>query len=189
MTYTYPSGRTPQEVYDDLYETTEYGRRGRGINVFHGIEVIDQTKGYESMLNVGCGLPDYAQHVPWIGSYVGCDISPHVVKYHNDEGRACIHEDVTAGLNLTSNQFDVVACFDVMEHIPEEDVDFALSELARVAKHMTLLTIAYAQTRRAGTQGEPLHICIHGPDWWIPRIEAATGGKVEMVANCFVVRL
>ncbi|KKM04580.1 hypothetical protein LCGC14_1762860, partial [marine sediment metagenome] len=74
-------------------------------------------------------------------------------------------------------------------HIPPMYVDFALSELGRVAKHMILLTIAYGPTCRAGTQGEPLHITLHGPDWWKVRIEAMTGGKVEMVDNCFVVRL
>ena len=189
MTFKYPTGRSPQEVYEDLYENTDYGRRGRGINVYHGYQVIHLTKEYKSMLNVGCGLPDYSQHVPWIEHYGACDISPHVVQYHYDAGRFCFQADLTEALPCKDNLYDVIGCFDVLEHIPEEDVDFALSELGRVAKHMILLTIAYAPTRRDGTLGEALHICIHDPGWWTKRIEAATGGKVEMIANCFVVRL
>jgi ubiquinone/menaquinone biosynthesis C-methylase UbiE len=43
-----------------------------------------------------------------------------------------------------SNSFDLVVCFQVLEHIPFNDFDRALSEIARVTKRKAIISLPYA---------------------------------------------
>lgn len=189
MTVVYPNGRTQQEIYESLYTNTDYGRKGRGDD-FLGQGAIHLAKHCRSMFNVGCGLHDYRPHVPWIERYACCDISEHIVDYQLGLGRLCVQEDLTEGLDALTDSFDVVICMDVLEHIPEESVGFALSELGRCARKMVMLHISYKQTLRTGTQGEPLHLTCESPDWWREKIQENIGvPNVKMRSNTFVVEL
>lgn len=71
-------------------------------------------------------------------------------------------------------QFDVVGCADVMEHIPEEDVDTVLADLASFCKPdgVILFSISGNIAFKAFEDGENLHCTIRSLDWWKERIEA-----------------
>ena len=71
-------------------------------------------------------------------------------------------------------QFDVVGCADVMEHIPEEDVDTVLADIASFCKEdgVILFSISGNPAVKAFTDGENLHCTIRSMDWWKERIEA-----------------
>ncbi len=62
--------------------------------------------------------------------------------------------------------FDLVTCTDVMEHILEEDVPAALSELARVARGPVLLTICHEPDRPGKYGPDTLHVTVKGRPWW-----------------------
>jgi len=46
-------------------------------------------------------------------------------------------------LDLKANSFDVVCCFQVLEHIPLSDFEIAINELRRVSKKYVVLSLPY----------------------------------------------
>ena len=70
-------------------------------------------------------------------------------------------------------QFDVVGCADVMEHIPEEDVDTVLKDLTSFCKSdgVLLFSISGNKAFKAFEDGENLHCTIRSIDWWKTKIE------------------
>lgn len=64
------------------------------------------------------------------------------------------------------NKFDVVTCMDVMEHIPEEDVDLVIAEIARVGKEC-LFGISYRSSIRMDME---LHVTRHNCAWWAEKM-------------------
>jgi SAM-dependent methyltransferase len=71
-------------------------------------------------------------------------------------------------------QFDVVGCADVMEHIPEEDVDTVLKDLTSFCKPdgVLLFSISGNKAMKAFEDGENLHCTIRSMDWWKDKIES-----------------
>ena len=59
----------------------------------------------------------------------------------------CVAGDVRS-LYLGSNEFEVVLCSEVLEHIPENDLELACRELARVARRFVLIGVPFEQDLR-----------------------------------------
>ena len=188
MTHIYPTGRSAQDVYEALYTETTYGRHGRG-EFFHGKPVLHHAKDCASFLNVGCGVPNYRLHLPKDINYACCDISPTAVQHQLEMGNACVWADLTLGLPWQNVKYEALGCFDVLEHIQPDAVDFALSELRRVATKVLLLHIAYAPARWHGPDRELLHLTVQPAEWWSERIKANCGGEVIYEHEHFVVKL
>lgn len=70
-------------------------------------------------------------------------------------------------------QFDVVSCADVMEHVPEEDVETVLKDLVSFCKPdgTLMFSISGNKAMKAFTDGENLHCTIRPMSWWKDKIE------------------
>lgn len=73
-------------------------------------------------------------------------------------------------------QFDVVGCADVMEHVPEEDVETVLADIASFCKEdgVIMFSISGNKAFKSFEDGENLHCTVHPIDWWKNKIEAIT---------------
>lgn len=69
--------------------------------------------------------------------------------------------------------FDLVICCDVLEHVPEEDAQWIMEDIAGHARRGVFLVIACYPAKKSLPSGENAHITQHPPAWWKPRIEAA----------------
>ncbi len=66
--------------------------------------------------------------------------------------------DIAKQTMLATNQFDYCISFDVLEHISESCIPFALEEMGRIAKNIIL---------KVACSGEPpLHLCVKSVGWW-----------------------
>lgn len=123
-------------------------------------------------LDVGCGVGHVARYLGgYYDSVYGCDISKEAiakaVDLHKGHGLGFIEGTVTK-LPYQPNQFDLVTCFDVLEHLVERDILLARAELMRVRKRGQAILISVS-TRPSASQdiyGMNLHRTVRPVSWW-----------------------
>jgi len=76
--------------------------------------------------------------------------------------------------------FDLVICTDVMEHIPEEDVQDVLDDIFDHADKGVFLTIAQFPAKKTLPNGENAHCTLESSEWWNERIENANKKGVDV---------
>lgn len=87
--------------------------------------------------------------------------------YHPDVNILKGHQVKAFGQQLPyrDNQFDLYFCCEVLEHIPEENIDEVLTEAKRISDEC-FFTIATRDDEPFNT-----HICIHNGQWWMDKFE------------------
>lgn len=73
--------------------------------------------------------------------------------------------------------FDLVVCTDVLEHCPEEDLDWILGEIFGFARYGVYLCIACYPAKKTLPNGENAHVTVRPPDWWRERLERAASRR------------
>ena len=101
----------------------------------------------QSFLDAGCGEGFVARRVIDAVSGIsltGCDVSQtalEIAAAANPEGRFVAGSVVD--LPFPDRSFDVVSCFEVLEHLPDDLPRIALSELGRVARQAVVLSVPH----------------------------------------------
>lgn len=131
----------------------------------------------ESILDVGCGDGAFCRYLESQNiSATGIDIAQDGGDIRN--------------LYLDNNAFDWSTAFDVLEHIPVDELDLALSEMKRVAKKGMMFSICFRDSIYK-VQGRSLHETVKPAEWWLSLLK--NYGKVEvykMYSTCgyYIVR-
>jgi len=132
-------------------------------------------------LDVGCAKGFIVKGLSELGvdSY-GIDPSKYALSQaHPDIKEKLIH-GIAQSIPFCDKSFDVVTCFDVLEHIPERDVSKVLSEMLRVTNKWLILRVV---TEELEDDMDTSHDTIHDKVWWNKKIEK-TGSIVESL-ECF----
>lgn len=74
---------------------------------------------------------------------------------------------------LPTGTFDAVISTDVLEHCPEEDLDWILEEIFSYATRLVYLCIACYPAGKTLPTGENAHITIKPPGWWVDKLIVA----------------
>lgn len=92
-----------------------------------------QKPDFTNALEVGFGNGKFLQYCLDKGwSITGTEINPLLVEIAQENGfEAVLSENLS---ELSSNQFDLVAAFDVLEHLPQDQILFFLQQVNRVLK-------------------------------------------------------
>jgi len=143
--------------YTCCYSKKNYrmAKRNRA-RAFKDIMSIPDRANY---LDVGCGRGetlDMANHLDRSGVF-GVEIVPSL----------CLRYRVTqasiTNLPFADNSMDYVSCYDVLEHLPTEDVETALSELWRVTDKALFIT---TNDHKSNYLGLDLHLTRKPREWW-----------------------
>lgn len=172
----YRSNYIDDDNHSHLYEK-EYSASGL-------LHVIDEASiEYHTVLDVGCGRGNGIAHLKQKQKDVyGVEISHTAVNAAKQKGLDVIQGSITS-IPYPENKFDLVVSTDVVEHLYEEDVIVALTELKRVSKKYIALKIAPCKER--GTVDllnnlherglfkdiDNLHITSKPPEYWIRLLE------------------
>ena len=120
------------QVGSDHYSNKSYDAKERFISYWHQINEIRQLNPAK-MLEVGIGngfvtsyLRDKELNVT--GLDIAYDLKPDVV-------------GSVLAMPFIAESFDLVACYEVLEHLPYEDFLKALRELARVSQEDVVLSL------------------------------------------------
>jgi ubiquinone/menaquinone biosynthesis C-methylase UbiE len=102
-------------------------------------------------LDAGCGagftLARLAARAD-ISRVVGVEPNPHALARARQHGRPCVQGDARA-LPFAENCFDVITCFDVLQHLDSGGDERALRELNRVLRDEGVVVVRTNAARRA----------------------------------------
>lgn len=126
-----------------------------------------EPEGHKTYLDVGCGPAETREMTGlW---WRGCDVVESVC--------GALDVDLIPGAHdlgiYNDKEFHIATCNDVLEHMLEEDIPAALSELSRVTTHAILLGIS----QKPGTW----HLCIQTTQWWVEAIAANIKGDATLI--------
>jgi hypothetical protein len=69
-----------------------------------------------------------------------------------------------------SGTFDAVICTDVMEHIPEDSVDYVIEQVLDKATKLVIFRIAISESQAVLPDGQNAHVTVQNSPWWRERI-------------------
>ena len=139
-------------------EHTEYGNGG-GLKFYlqHIIDLVQDTKA-ETLLDYGCGKAEgylhHKHHKNW-GDIMPSLYDPAISEYEV----------------LPDGNFDGVISFDVLEHIPKEQIPETFQTIFSKAKKFVFLGIATAPADAILPNGENAHCTIEPIGWWETMVE------------------
>lgn len=128
------SGQFNIQVSKDHY-FEQYDDISRFIAYFYQIDLIRQLKP-QNVLEIGVGNKTVSNYLKYHGIKIDtCDF---------DESLEPDYVADIRNLPFEENSYDAIMACEVLEHIPWEDVDKALSELYRISKKHAIISIPYA---------------------------------------------
>lgn len=155
---------TPEEKYNIAYKEEEYQLPSIGG---HCVDWVMRKMKFKNVLDVGCGMGHAVLGFLKAGKQArgieSCDylletfLKPMVQMDIIEKGRM-------QQIPVKTEQFDLVMATDVLEHIPEEDIEQCLRELVRVSKKYIFATVSTVPAIRCSEL--KLHETVKPLHWW-----------------------
>ena len=125
------------QVHDEhYYDFLNYVNKKRFISCYYQLRYIYHINP-KNILEIGVGCDLLKKFLGDTFSYKTLDI--------NEALKPDVVGDV-AQLPLKDNVFDLVACFQTLEHLPFSEFEPALKEIARVSRKDVLISLPYSST-------------------------------------------
>lgn len=153
-------------AYKEMHATRHYGSSATEMHLQAIADIVRHIRP-NSILDYGCGRSDLAAHF-WL-----------------DGGRRIVRYDpaIPAFASMDKEQFDLVLCCDVLEHIPMACVDRVLSECRSRGKR-AVFTISMKPSRAKLPDGRNAHVTLLNADEWTRWIENYYG-KVRRIKTAW----
>lgn len=182
------------ELYRDMHL---HGERFRGIEpdkTFAGkslrphlptIKALVERTGARTILDYGSGkgrLYGKALEIEGAGHW------DSVAQYWGVERVTCYDPAFPPFSELPAGRFHGVVSTDVLEHCPEEDVEWIVHEMFSFAERFLFATIACYPARKRLPNGENAHCTIRPAEWWQAILAAAARTRPGVFWEAHVVR-
>ncbi|OLP59924.1 hypothetical protein BJF93_10005 [Xaviernesmea oryzae] len=161
-------------IYDDVYQRVpgyQTPLSSPGLRVAYKAADLIRASGPDH-LDVGCGLGfvvEALRNIPFRKNSRGADVSRVACQGANTRlGEERAFEIQAGRLPFEDQSFDLVTCFDVLEHLDLPDVERLRMEINRVAKPGAL-QIFNISLRDSGTRdlnNESVHRTVRPAYWW-----------------------
>ncbi len=162
-------------LYAEMYHDPHYGmpefRRDRVKELLILNHRGDQPK---SLLDVGTGRGETIRLAAQIGytPVAGTETVDELIKADERIGYGLL-----PNISAPTGYYDIVTCFEVIEHLRPDDVIPALEELARLAKQKVIISVCTAPDIRGGVN---LHPSYRTEDQWIETFKVAWGDDARI---------
>jgi len=160
-------GLRPENTFPGLSLPKQAGRIKRLIEITAAQNVLDygSGKGRQYDLRKLRGLDDRGEVHESIQDYWGVDFVQ------------CYDPCYEAFAKLPAGRFHGVICTDVLEHCPEEDIDWIIDELFGYAERFVFANVACYPAKKHLPSGENAHCTIKPPGWWREHLERAAAKR------------
>ena len=143
-------------------KNSENSYNGKTTSLYGDIikKIIEQNN-YKTLLEYGCGKAFYYENQFFLNNkkinslkdYWGVDVRLY---------DPCFEKFSV----LTTKKSDLTICIDVLEHIPEEDINWVLKEFFKLTQFMVFMNISCVSSGALLPNGENAHINIQTPKIW-----------------------
>ncbi len=116
-----------------------------------------------SVLDVGCGSGEFLRWLPAFQLKVGFDLSHEALIRAGSWGV----QGSVAALPFPAASFDLVTCFEVLEHLSHETFPLALQELQRVSRKYIILSVPHREVLSESLVWCPRCSCAFNPSWHV----------------------
>ena len=140
-------------------------------------QLIDAT-GARTILDYGAGKG--MQYRPQRIVVEGKHVADGVAEYWDVDEVRCYDPGYPAHRALPAEKFDGVISTDVLEHCPEEDLDWILDEILGFATRFVFLNVACFPARKSLPNGENAHITLRPPHWWREALAARAAARPDL---------
>ena len=126
-----------KQVDKDYYSWTYYMDKERWVSYYHQISQFHKMKDCNSVLEIGAGLDVNKKHFE--------EFLPHV-EYKTLDIAEDLNPDFVGSAHqipLPDKSFDAVVAFEILEHIPFEQFETALTEIKRVARKRVVISLPH----------------------------------------------
>lgn len=155
-----------KSFFDNLYELEKGSAPGVGSFVWDNLQIPADVK---SILDVGCWRGDFLNSLPDTYDKTGVDICEEPLKNVRAKTISCSIEK----LPFPSEGFDMVTCFEVLEHLPYNVFSRSVSEIERVSRKYIAVSVpnrqmlkqAFVKCRHCG--------CLFNPDYHVRSFDPA----------------
>ena len=146
------------ELYKEIHENQNVYNGSALILHAQSIKDIIEMLNVKTILDYGCGK--------------GKQYSKEKIheEYFKGIQPAMYDPAVDQFSDLPKGKFDLVICTDVLEHIPEEDLNDFLQELYSKADTAVYLGICNIPADTFLSDGRNAHITLKSFDWWVEKI-------------------
>jgi len=146
------------ELYKEIHETKDVYNGSALILHAQSIKDIIDMFNIKTMLDYGCGK--------------GKQYSEEKIheEYFRNIQPAMYDPAVNQFSEIPKGKFDLVICTDVLEHIPEEDLDTFLKELYSKADTAVYFGICNIPANTFLSDGRNAHVTLKSFDWWVEKI-------------------
>ena len=162
--------------YKDIYVQMHKDGHFAGNSLRFGyVETLERAiKGLNcrTMLDYGCGKAQMYRRY----------------KFHNligieDHGLYLYDPAVPRYDYLTKDLVDAVICTDVLEHVPEDEIDVTLSTVFSKAKKMIFFVVYCGLANKTFDDGTNVHVTVKPPEWWDAKFDAHNVNGVKVMAK------
>jgi len=161
------------DQYKEIHEKSIHYGGGNALSVqAHFIQKMIEETESKTLLDFGCGKADYENN-----------------KIHNRWFHNILPERYDFAIpkwsKMPKGTFDGVFSVDVMEHIPEEEVDDVLKTHFEKANKFVFLGISTQLANQILPNGENAHCTVEDQDWWTSKIVKANIKKIYTHLHCY----
>jgi SAM-dependent methyltransferase len=136
--------------------------------------LVEQT-GARTVLDYGCGKGH--QYRPMEILLDGRHVADGIAEYWDVDEVRCYDAGYAPYRELPAGSFDGVISTDVLEHCPEEDLAWIVSEIFAFARRFVFLNVACFPANKHLPDGSNAHITVRPAQWWNALVSEAGAAK------------
>jgi SAM-dependent methyltransferase len=189
----HPHLRTDDTAYGESYWTS-YGGDGYGpspvwedlahiLKELWGYRDGQDVSGSHNLLDVGCATGLLVQQLRRRGFDAwGCDFSEWALQHAPSDTREFLRPfnlEHPNGPFWGYESFDLLTCFETLEHIHEEHVMRALVHLFQILRPGGQGVLSICMPDQPDWDTDPTHVCIRPREWWAERLQWAGFGLLD----------